>query len=255
MIRKVLGLAVVASAVIAVAACGDDEPTVKYPNAGSFCEAKATAECKVAAPGCGVTEDVCKQKAQASCNSFAGAATVSGRTYNAANAENCVNLTTALYSDRVIDPIKEKNQQDACQKAFVGKVAKNLACTGFECEGSLLCDPDKKVCATKTAKAEGDQCNNAGDICEETTLYCKKGANDLKSCAKLVAQGQPCDDANPCAKGLFCSGTCVAKKASGEECNAAADCATGACGGGTPKKCVARSYASETGTCADFGGT
>lgn len=255
MIRKVLGLVALSTAVVVVAACGDDEPSVKYPNQGAFCEAKAAAECDVAASGCGVTVDVCKQKAIAACNAFASAATSAGRTYNAANAERCVNETVNVHKDRQIAPAKEKVQQDACQKAFVGTVKQNAACTDFDCEGSLSCDPDKKVCAPKVAKAENDQCNNAGDICEETTLYCKLGANNLKSCAKLVAQGGQCDDKNPCATGLFCAGICTPLKGSGQECANADECATGACGGGTPARCTARQFASATGTCADFGGT
>lgn len=257
MIRRALGLIVVGGVLVLVA-CSDDATPEKYPTADSFCTAKATEECKVAAGPCAVPEATCQQKRKDACNTgLAATATGQGRTYKSANAENCIAKTTAVYADRTIDPAKETAYIEACEKVFAGLKKVNEACSNlYECEGDLLCDLDKKVCATKKVTGNEAPCNNPGDICDKG-LYCQqKGA--LKFCTKKNAVGETCrtDGSAPCLEELRCNGSsCVAKQPAGELCDTNDECTTGLCDTTTtPRKCRAKQYASENGSCSDFGG-
>lgn len=257
MMRRALGVTVLGAGLVAlIAACSsDDTPAAKYPTADSFCAAKADAECKAVAPVCVVNVDTCNTARKQACMTAASSSTQQGLSYKPENAEDCIAKTTAVYADRVIDPAKEKAYDQACGIVFSGNKQKNEACANlYECAGGLTCDLDKKVCATKTDRALNDPCNNPGDICG-TNLYCAGTGN--KVCTAKAKLGETCRDGDggiPCTDDLRCNGTsCVALEGAAEPCNVNADCSTGFCN--SEKKCAAKQYASETGTCKDFGGS
>lgn len=253
MIRRALGLMAFGGGLILVAACGDDEPTAKYPSPDSFCAAKAAEECKVVAAACAVADDTCRSTRTSACQAAAGAATSQGRTYRAENAEACIARTTAVYADRVIDPAKEEAFVEACERVFTGTKKKNEACSNeYDCEGTLVCDLDKKLCSVKVEKKLDEPCNNPGDICGKN-LYCQaRGA--VKFCTAKNKLGETCNEVDaPCEDNIRCNATtCIAKNGAGEACDSNNECVSGFCDG--DKKCRARTYASETGTCKDFGG-
>jgi hypothetical protein len=252
MIGRALGLMAFGGGLVLVAACGDDEPTVKYPSADSFCVAKAAEECKVVAKECAVSDDVCKSARTSACNLAAGGATAQGRTYRPENAESCIAKTTIVYADRTIDPVKDNARQEACERVFTGTKKRNEACANeFDCEGTLACDMDKKLCAVKLERQLQDGCNNPGDICGKG-LYCQaQGA--VKFCVAKGKLGEDCKD-TPCEESLRCNATaCIAKNGTGEACDTNNECVSDFCN--AEKKCGSRLYASETGTCKDFGGT
>jgi hypothetical protein len=253
MIRRTLGLMAVGGGLVLVAACGDDEPTVKYPSADSFCTAKAAEECKVVAKECAVGEDKCKSTRKDVCMTGVGGATGEGRTYRPENAEACIGKTTVVYADRTIDPVKEAAFKEACERVLTGSKKKNEACTNeFDCEGTLVCDTDKKLCAVKVEKKLDDPCNNPGDICGKG-LYCQaRGA--VKFCTAKNKLGETCNEVDaPCEESIRCNATtCIAKNGTGEACDSNNECVSDFCN--ADKKCGARTYASETGTCKDFGG-
>ncbi len=254
MIRRSLGLSILGVGLVVVAACGDDEaPAAKYPSADSFCTAKAAEECKAVAAACTVSEDVCKSARKSACLTTASGATGQGRTYNSGNAESCIAKTTAVYADRVIDPAKEDAFEEACGRVFAGAKKKNEACAGeFDCEGTLACDLDKKLCAVKVERKLDEGCANPGEICAKD-LYCAL-AGAAKFCKPKNKVSESCSAEAPCADDLRCTGTqCIAKFDAGQPCDSADDCKSGFCN--SDKKCQARQYASETGSCKDFGGS
>ena len=210
--------------------------------------------CKAVGAACSVTDDKCKDSRKSACLSATGAAAGQGRTYRPANAEACITKTTDVYKDRVIDAVKEAAFKVACDRVFTGTKKKSEACTNeYDCEGTLVCDTDKGFCADKVEKKDNDPCNNPGDICGKG-LYCQQRGT-TKFCTPKNKLGDSCNlkDA-PCLEDLRCNATsCVALQAAGQPCDTSDECSTGFCN--TDRKCQAKQYASETGTCKDFGGT
>jgi hypothetical protein len=254
MIRSVLLGVSGTLALIVVAACGEDDPVDKYPTIDSFCVAKAAQECDAVAAACSVSDDTCKGARKNACLTAASTATGQGRTYRSANAQNCIDKTTVLYGDRVLDPTKEQAFETACERVFIGSKKKSEACTNaYDCEGDLVCDLDKGFCAEKVTRKLKDGCNNPGDICDKG-LFCN-AEGGAKFCETKNALGTAClPPAGPCLENLWCNaGTCAALKAAGDTCAANEECVTNFCN--PDKKCQAAQYASETGTCKDFGGT
>lgn len=255
MFRKSLGLVSFFGGLVLLAACGDDDPpAAKYPTSESFCGAKAAAECKPVAAACTVSEDTCKIARANACNVAAGQATAQGRTYRSGNAEACIEKTTAVYETRVIDSVKLAAFEEACERVFNGAKTKSDRCaSAYDCEGSLVCDLDKGFCADRVTKKLKDPCNNPGDICD-AGLFCE-GQPGAKFCATKIAVGGACSPpALPCAEDLRCATSiCVALQEAGQVCQADDECKTGFCN--PDEKCQARQYASETGTCKDFGGS
>lgn len=247
MIRKALGWMALGGG-IALIACGNDEPEYKYPSSDSLCEAKAAEECKVAGPVCAVTEQNCKTKRVDACRSLAGTALSQGRRYDPAKADDCIAKTIEAYKDRVVDPVKEAAAKESCERVFAGAKKLSESCSSFyECEGTLICD--RGVCATKTDRKKDQPCNNPGDICEKG-LYCQQRGEN-KFCSEKNKLDQACDPVEaPCSEELRCTTKCEPLKAAGEACDASSECTTGLCN--TEKKCSARQFPSETGSCQDF---
>jgi len=253
MIRRSLGLLAFGAGLVVVAACGDDDPPAKYPTADSFCAAKAAEECKAVAGACAVPDDKCKSTRTAACNAAAGAAVSQGRTYRPENAEACIASTTRVYADRVIDAAKEEAFKEACERVFTGNKKQSEPCSNeYDCEGTLVCDLDKKFCAVKVEKKADEPCNNPGDICGKN-LYCQ-ARGTVKFCTPKGKLGATCNETDsPCEDEIRCNATtCIPKNGSGEPCDTDNECLSNFCD--ADKKCRARAYASETGTCKDFGG-
>jgi hypothetical protein len=254
MIRSTVGTAFVVSIVAVAAACSTTEAAPdKYPSVDSFCAAKAKAECDAVAAACTVSSDTCTSARKNACATAAGVATGQGRTYRAANAQTCIDKATVLYADRVLDPTKEEAFYDACERVFSGSKKKSDPCSNaYDCEGSLVCDVDKGFCADKVTKKLKDPCNNPGDICD-TGLFCQDQGGS-KFCAAKGALGAACRIPEvPCVEDLRCNGTsCVALEAASQPCDTNDECVTHFCN--ATKLCQAAQYASETGTCKDFGG-
>lgn len=253
MIRSTFGVAT-ALCIALVTACGDDEaPADKYPTSDSFCTAKAASECDAVAAACSVSDDACRTARKSACNTAAGAATAQGRAYRPASAQECIDKVTALYADRVLDPAKTEAFEDACERVFTGDKKKSDACdNAYACEGTLFCDVDKGFCADKVTKKLNDPCNNPGDTCEKG-LFCQDKGGGSRFCTAKGTLGVTCQvPAMPCAEDLYCNGTaCVARQAAGATCTTGDECVTGYCN--PSHQCQAPQYASETGTCKDFG--
>lgn len=253
MLKKVLGLFALSTTIVVASACGgDDPPAEKYPTADSFCIAKAAEECKVVSPVCAVTDGVCNATRKGACLSAASGASGQGRTYTASQAEACIAKTTEVYKDRVVDPVKEKSFNETCERVFAGSKKLSEGCSQiYECASPLVCDVEKGACANKIDKKLDEPCNNPGDICG-TGLYCQqRGAN--KFCTARNKQGDACSAEAPCLETLRCVNQCVPLQKAGEACDTSAECETKLCN--SDRKCAARLFPTENGSCKDFGGT
>ena len=252
--RRALGLMVLGVGLVIVA-CSDDEPTAKYPSSDAFCAAKATEECKDVSQLCGVAAESCKTKRTDACKAQASVALGQGRTFSSPKAETCIAKTTEVYKDRVLVREKEEAFTEACERAFVGTKKLSERCGNrFECEGTLICDLEKgSVCANEVEKKRDEFCNNPGEICVDG-LYCQDRGG-VKACGDRKKVDEPCDATNPCLETLRCVNRCVPKNPIGGFCDTDDECDTGRCDRAqAPRKCVARLYPTETGTCRDFGG-
>jgi hypothetical protein len=237
---------------LVVFACGDDDPGEKYSSADAFCSAKAAEECKAVSAVCAVSDTVCTTRRTDACKTAANAAIAQGRAYRAANAEACINATAAVYADRVINPTKEETFEEACERVFTGSKKASEACSNlYDCEGSLTCDLDKKFCAAEVTRMADQPCNNPGDICA-TGLYCQDRGGS-KFCGAKKNKDEACGAAGPCLEAFRCVNVCVDKVAPGGFCDTNDECTTGLCN--AEKRCAARQYPSETGSCKDFGGS
>lgn len=231
-----------------VIACGDDTVSEKYPSADAFCDGKAAAECEQGAAVCGATVDACKAKRKTVCSAAAAAATGSGGTYRAQNAEKCIDDTKALYVSKVVDPIKEKEVDETCTRVFAGSVKKGANCTKtIECESPLICD--RNFCSEKKQVAVDEPCNNPGEVCPADAYCGPRGGSNF--CNKKNDVGDTCGASTPCLDTLRCltPGGCSARLGAGESCDKNDDCGTGFCG--TDKKCAAKLVPGANG-CADF---
>ena len=248
---KLRGILAGAAVLAAIAACGSDD-VPKYQDANSFCDAKATEECKVASGPCAVTTAICHGARMAACLGDAAAATSEGRTYAQGLAATCLARTDAVFADRVPDATKEAAYDDACARVFAGNKTLSQACASeYECVQDLVCDVEKGFCGTKAIKKNNEPCNNPGEICD-VGLYCQARSSS-KFCSPKAKEGDACSATFPCDDDFTCKTTCMAKLEAGDSCATSAECVTNLCN--AQKKCAARQFPSTTGTCADFGGS
>lgn len=247
-----LGRSLSLVALLVIGACGSDEEP-RFPTVDSFCEAKAAAECKVAAGPCAIAEASCRATRRTTCLGEGSAATAQGRTYTSSLAEDCIGKTTAVYADRVPDAAKEAAYVAACAHVFAGNKELSAACTTeYECKTGLVCDVEKGFCGTPATKRNNDPCNNPGEICD-VGLYCQQRGSS-RFCSPKGKVGDVCSATFPCSEDLTCNGkVCVDKLASGEPCETGAECVTTLCN--SAKRCAARQFPTATGTCEDFGGS
>ena len=248
---KVRRLLAGAAVLAVIAACGSDDAP-KYQDAHSFCDAKATEECKVASSPCAVTSSICHSARMTVCLGDATAASTEGRTYTQSLAATCLARTDAVFADRIPDATKEAAYDDACARVFAGSKTLSQACTSeYECVQDLVCDVEKGFCGAKVVKKNNEPCNNPGEICA-VGLYCQtRGAS--KFCSPKAKEGDVCSATSPCDDDLSCNTTCIAKLEAGDPCDSSAQCSTALCN--ARKNCAARQFPSVTGTCADFGGS
>lgn len=254
MMRKTL-LVLASGGLVALLACSSDA-TDKYGDSGSFCAAKADAECQQLAAQCGASVDSCKSLRTSACTS----AIPAGRTYTSGKAQACLDKINAVYSQKTFTADQEKEVNEICGRVFAGNVNKNAQCqSDFDCISDLICD--KGVCGDKVVKNQGDGCNNPGEICNNDSYCGNQGA--LKFCLAKNVADHTCDKDNPCLDTLRCvvgsgaaNGSCKPKLNPSDPCSADADCpaaTTPPYCDPTQKKCLPK-FGLGTKSCADFGG-
>ncbi len=204
-----------------------------YPDVGSFCQAKAQAECQIAST-CVIDQNACIQVRAGLCNQEADQATASGtRQYNSANAQACINAVKSVYgSGRVSfnDLTAPGGMQDTCNKVFQGSVDKDKECaSNYDCIGNRICAPvapgsTMSVCADSQNANPGDFCANPGTVCQGNS-YCAVPMGGAPQCTAEPTEGQACGAAIPCASSLRCAaGTCTPQVAPAGACTTNSDC-------------------------------
>jgi hypothetical protein len=251
MLRKVL-FVIASSGLLALLACSGDDESEKYPDATSFCAAKANEECTAQAALCGATVDACKTQLTNACTTEASAAG-GGRVYTASKAEACITKTHDLFNQKTFTSDQEKDWNDVCERVFAGSKAANAPCANaYECQGDMVCD--KGVCANEVVKKIGEGCSNAGETCEKGAYCGEQG--QLKFCLAKNAENDICNDQAPCKEDLRCAGTCKPRMDIGQPCDFDSDCkeaTTPPYCDTTTKKCAAK-YTAGTQSCKQLGG-
>ncbi len=229
------------------AACSSGE-SERYPTPDSFCAALASEVCAGVAGPCAVSLEKCTSAAKGVC--LAGG---TGRTYQSARAEICVNKTREVFSARTIDPSSEQAQKGVCDRVFVGTSGVNAACKqSADCNGELICDAAFGLCATPASRNLNDPCNNPGDACVAGTFCTGMGAA-LKVCVGRGHFGDSCSVV-PCLEDLRCSGTCQAKLDPQAPCTGDDDCpSTAASCDSVQGKCLPK-YSVGSVACGAYGG-
>jgi hypothetical protein len=197
-----------------------------------FCTQKAEAVCQIATTSCSVSPTDCATFQQGLCMASAAQATADGkRTYNATNAQDCINKVKAAFgSSSPITPATMTTFDRACNYAFQGKgVALTDTCTTpYDCagptDGTIICDASQHLCAKAISVAGGQQCNGVGDVCAQD-FYCATNASSVQICTAAATSGNACSASIPCAHDLRCAGgACSSLIQAGVACSADSDC-------------------------------
>ena len=216
------------------------EPLPKYPDANSYCNGRAQAECNDAViAACAVpTKEKCISSRQSACN----AAVPAGKSYDSSKAEDCIAKVGAGYGDAKLTKDEIAAYSEACALLFNGTGIKDSYC---------MADGDCRVseglrCVLLAAPAIGDantgqvagtcqvpKMAQGGDSCAAVDAMCVAGYHCGASmhCDINGALGEPCSDALPCKDTFKCSaaGRCEAKLADGTACTTGNQCASSIC--------------------------
>ncbi len=131
-------------------------------------------------------------------------------TYDAANADPCLNYLRTAPCSVVFSILDERGQaQTACSAALGGAVKSGGECTAsMECGVGSFCDATEMRCpgVCKPVIPVGSACVD-GDTCADgSDCRCSDGACASKVCKAYLGKGARCDttDAPSCDTGLYC---------------------------------------------------
>ncbi|MGH7271907.1 MAG: hypothetical protein ACREJ3_15870 [Polyangiaceae bacterium] len=273
-LRGGLGVGVVVGALgTSLAACAVAPASNPYPDVASFCNAKAAAECQIAAT-CGNDASGCKVERASLCNVDAAQATADGlRQYVSASAQSCITAVSSAYGGGATS-ISYANLYgpgsitDKCERVFSGNIPQANTCkNSYDCAGSAICAPEAVgsstlICANESLVAEGDLCGQAGQTCASDS-FCAAQSSGASKCQPGLQDGQPCSATMPCISTERCamnSGvtgqTCVPRVAASGSCASDADCPPAApyCDPNAGSICTAGlSFATKSPDCNAFG--
>ena len=248
-IRRVVevgaGIMLVASLGVACAA----KKSAPYPDVTSFCNAKAQAECQIAAT-CIVPETDCEAQRASLCNTDAESALATGtRKYVQANAQPCIDALNSAYGNgstkvSFAQLVGNGSITDTCERVFSGNSGMNEPCqTSYDCTDDFICAPVMPgtfadggtgmfVCAHAVQVAAGQFCASPGSTCATDTYCAMPAAGGAYDCEPAKQQNQPCDPASaPCVSAQRCEAqsgvtghTCEPRVTLGQPCQTSDDC-------------------------------
>jgi hypothetical protein len=214
--------------------CSVTSASPPYPDVQSFCNAKARAECQIAAL-CNVDANSCQAFRTSQCLTEAADATRSAtRRYVADNAQACIDTVNGAYGNGhsqvpFATLVGSGSIADKCGRVFSGNADKGAPCqSDQECASSRVCSAAapgamQHVCADPVRKNPGDFCSDPGSTCASDT-YCTMQDGGAAQCLPAVQAGQPCGTA-PCVSADRCAnGFCVARAGQGQACSTSDDC-------------------------------
>jgi hypothetical protein len=221
--------ALCAAVVFGVVGCGGGGSSP--PTSADFCTQYAKAICGISS-ACGITTVSCEMYQAGRCNAAAAVAVSGGkRVFAPGNMNNCLNKVKAAYNGTtLITPAKMAEIDLACNYVFqgTGKLLSGTCATQYECagatDGSIICDAQLHVCASKKSVNGGEPCNGVGAVCPQD-YSCTPNTAGVLVCTADAKTGEPCATTS-CDHNTRCvAGTCAVLAQSGEACSADADCA------------------------------
>ncbi len=219
-----------------------DKKGPKYPDPTSFCDNLAKAECSDAVvKECLVSsKDVCAAQRQTVCKStYVTPAQSEGLTYDAPQAETCVNAVLSAYSDITITSDEMQSIASKCGSVFSRMGAKNASCSvdsdckssdGLQCVIHLAAQSGADAGAEGTCQVPSPQ--KGGSSCSLPDATCETGyhCGSTSHCDQDEVKGNACSAIDPCATAFKCTaGKCVDKLAISAVCTTDEDCASGIC--------------------------
>jgi hypothetical protein len=226
------------SAILSAAAwaCTVTSTPPPYPDVATFCNAKAKAECQIAAV-CAADVTQCQMARNTACTTAASSFTASGtRKYATGNAQACIDAVNAAYGGgHMAIPFAQLEGNgsidDKCQRVFSGNVDKLGTCTSdYDCTNSRVCAPAMPgsmvlVCADVAPKSAGDPCSDPGSKCATDTYCTVPDGGAVAECSPAAQPGEPCSVARPCVSADRCvNGSCVVRAMPGASCGSDDDC-------------------------------
>jgi hypothetical protein len=222
----------------APAAGGASDPPGSFPDAPTYCKARARAECTDAvALACGAKSTAdCAVSREAYCNS----AVPQGSELLSENVPACLAIVSAAYADGTLEAEEIRAMHDACDaRCFSGPGQTRATCTtDRDCRtrDGLICIVPRNAtsgrCLAPRPIPPGGPCPNEADVCAQG-YFCDDSATQ---CVAFGHVGDACGLVHPCAPELApCSGggpfgsTCQEKLRAGRPCKKDGDCADGVC--------------------------
>jgi hypothetical protein len=195
-----------------------------------FCATYAKRECDAVVMTCQKTDSApCVAMRTTACKSFAASAKGGTRTFRPDGSDACFNAIAQTYAKSLIKAEDLAALDKTCAQVFAGSGKANDACTvDLDCQPSLICDHNRKLCGALRPISSGGNCGNPGEVCPDTE-YCQPSTG-FSICTKRQDKGAICSDAAPCLPTLRCeAGTCVDKVATSASCQSDDECQTGYC--------------------------
>lgn len=247
--RRLIALPAVAVVAIACAApVIEPDSATQYASLGSFCDARARAECnpQVVSHCGGKDANACVQKVSAACLSSAP----QGATYQPVHAQACIDAVKDAYATATLTKDALSKVDAACAALWSGPGAARAPCgVDLDCSSKdgLVCivplGESGGKCLKPNVVAGAGSCAGEADVCP-TDYYCEAKS---RVCVAMGAEGAQCNkETMPCMTGLYCSGSlfvtgCKPLAPAGTPCNTGSDCADGLCD---------KAQASAQGTCS-----
>jgi hypothetical protein len=208
-----------------------------------FCATYAKRECDAVVTTCQKTDSApCLTMRTTACKSFASSVKGGTRAFRPDGADACFNAISQAYGKALISAQDLAALDKTCAQVFAGSGKANDACTvDLDCEPSLICDVNRKLCGALRMISSGGNCGNPGEVCPDTE-YCKP-ATGFSVCTKRQDKGAICSDVLPCLPTLRCeANACVEKIAQNEACQSDDQCQSGYCDpypvSGMPRTCA-----------------
>jgi hypothetical protein len=222
-------------AFLGLAACSAADKGPKYPDANSFCNARAQAECSSEVIKACAAPDAthCIANRQAACI----AATPTGTSYNPNGAEPCISAVAAAYSDAKLTTEENRTTNDTCATVFEGSGSANATCQkDVDCKIStgLRCVVGGGV---TTGTCQVPDVVQGGGSCALPSQLCTDGfhCGETHHCDINSQVAETCTAALPCVETARCAATgmCEEKLADGTACVSDDECLHGLCARGT----------------------
>lgn len=250
MIGRAVSLFLASGALLALAACGEDEPELTEQ---AFCAEYARRECAQLDLHC-TPATPCEPVRERACQETGTRARASARLFDPGAAGACLRKVTDVFRVIPVKPDRFAALETVCGDVYRGAAVRNEACReDLDCERGFICD--KARCGLRRPVSPGAGCANVGEVCPRSE-FCGSDGHGLRRCLDKRGVGMSCGADQPCLESLRCSaaGICEEQREAGAPCGSHADCATGLCEPYTNVCSVYLRFAHQSPTCLAYMG-